>query len=132
MTTSGHTRHRWATLCSMVRERASATLSPLVTKTKTVVATVWVAVSDSWRRHADKAATDPAYARTLAEAVSAVVRTMVTRSAVAAAIVVFATAVLVPDGADAPEDDEAEPYRGSRSWRPTPAAQPLWERFPDE
>lgn len=60
------------------------------------------------------------------------VRTVVTRSAVAAAIVVVATGVLVPGDIDELDDDEPEPYQGARSWRPTSASQPLWDRFPDD
>ena len=122
----------WAPWWQIWRERVAPLFTPMIARTTAAAVAVRVAVVDGWRRHVDKAATDPDYARTLAEAVSAVVRTVVTRSAVAAAIVVVATGILVPGDIDEPDDDEREPYQGGRRWRPTSASQPLWDRFPDD
>ena len=106
-------------------------LAPSLARAAAVFWTVRAAVMAGWERHTDKLAADPAYGRTLVEALSAVVRTVVRRTGVAAAIVVFLSSMIVPV---LEEEEEPEPYRGSRSWtpRPQPRPQPLWDRFGED
>ena len=66
MTTPEVAHPWWAPWCQMWRGRVARTLVPLTARATTIAATVRVAVVDGWRRHVDKVATDPAYARTLA------------------------------------------------------------------
>ena len=92
--------------------------------------TVRAQVMAGWERHTDKLAADPTYGRTLVEALSAVVRTVVRRTGVAAAIVVFLSSMIVP----VLDDEDPEPYRGSRSWTPREQPRPhtLWDRFGED
>ena len=108
--------------------QARTAIGPLITTTTSVLLKARASITAAWDRHVDKLGSDPAYGRTLVEAVSAVVRTVVTRSTVAAAIVVFLTAVIVPSNEG--DDYEPEPHQGSRTW--APRARPLWDTFAEE
>jgi hypothetical protein len=104
-------------------------LAPTFTRVVAMFWSVRAQVMAGWERHTEKLAADPAYGRTLVEALSAVVRTVVRRTGVAAAIVVFLSSMIVPV-----LEDESEPYRGSRPWTPRaqPRPQPLWDRFGED
>lgn len=78
------------------------------------------AVKRATRRHRDRVADDPAYTRTVANAVSELAVTLLPRPNVATAVAILLTGALSPDPAPAPrpvvrpstvfDEDEYDPY----------------------
>ena len=101
-------------------ERLSATLQRAAQAVRRWVAAMTTAVRRAANRHRNRVADDPAYTRTVANAVSELAVTLLPRPNVATAVAILLTGALSPDPAPAPrpasrpstvfDEEEYDPY----------------------